>query len=138
MITKDFLRAVLNEDKKLLKMSDVKFITVPKFDELSVTNLLPKVKDNINIMIYMPTQLPKGKSISREYFMNILNTAYPEYVKKLIDHANSQRFGSANNDNAMEEIKVTGKMWEELNSMPFFSRKFQLSNLITVAYREQG
>ena len=96
---------------------------MPKFDELSVINLLPRVKENINVMIYMPDRLPKGKSINREYFMNVLNTTYPEFLRKVIDHANKQRFGSANADTEMDEIKVSNNMWDELNAMPFFSRK---------------
>ena len=48
-------------------------------------------------MVYFPDKLPKGKSISREYFFNILNTTYPDYLKKMIEHASNQRFGSANN-----------------------------------------
>ena len=35
-------------------MTNVKFINVPKYDELSVTNLMPKVKDNAEFMAYMP------------------------------------------------------------------------------------
>ena len=66
----------------------MKPITVPKFDELSVVNLLPKVKDNNTIMMHLPDKLAKGKTISRDYFMNVLNTKYPEYLKKMIDHAN--------------------------------------------------
>ena len=72
----------------------------------------------------MPDRLPKGKSISREYFFNVLNTTYPEFLRKVIDHANSQRFGSANNGNEMDEIKVSNNMWNELTAMPFFSCKF--------------
>ena len=42
MLNKDFLRQVLSEEKKLFKLSQVKWIEVPKFDELSVKSLYPK------------------------------------------------------------------------------------------------
>ena len=64
----------------MIKNVDIKMITVPKYDELSVINLLPKVKENVNVMIYLPDVLPKGKTISREYFFNVLNTTYPDYL----------------------------------------------------------
>ena len=80
MITKDFLRQILNEEKKLIKNTDIKTITVPKYDELSVVNLLPRVKDNAEVMIYFPDRLPKGKTISREYFFDVLNTIYPDFL----------------------------------------------------------
>ena len=44
MMNKDFLRAVLADKKKLLKLSDVKMINVPKYEELSVKNLLPHIE----------------------------------------------------------------------------------------------
>ena len=37
----DFLRQVLTEEKALLPLSDVKLVTVPNYDELSVKNLWP-------------------------------------------------------------------------------------------------
>ena len=89
MVTKDFLRQVLKEDKKLLKMTNVKFINVPKYDELSVTNLMPKVAGNAEFMAYMPDKLPKGKQIGRDYFMNVFNTLYQEHMKRIVEHANS-------------------------------------------------
>ena len=89
MWTKDFLRQILNEEKMLIKNEELKTITVPKFDELSVVNLLPKVKDNLEIMKYLPDRLPKNKTISREYFFNILATKYPEFLNHCIEHANA-------------------------------------------------
>ena len=39
MITKDMLRDILSGTKSLLKLKDVKFIQVPKYDEISVKSL---------------------------------------------------------------------------------------------------
>lgn len=39
MIDKQFLKDVLAGKKDLLLMDDVKFVNIPKFDELSVKNL---------------------------------------------------------------------------------------------------
>jgi hypothetical protein len=36
MVNKDFLKQILREEKKLLKMSEVKMVCMPKYDELSV------------------------------------------------------------------------------------------------------
>jgi len=41
MLTKDFLRQILSEEKRLLKVSAVRKINVPRYDEISVKNLLP-------------------------------------------------------------------------------------------------
>ena len=39
MLNKDFLRQILIEQKKLLTLAEVKMVSVPKFEELSVKNL---------------------------------------------------------------------------------------------------
>ena len=77
MINKDFLKEVLSEEKDLLELKDVKWINVPLFDELSVVNMWPMMKENKKIMMYFPSKLPKGRVPDREYFFNILNTFQP-------------------------------------------------------------
>ena len=60
MVTKDFMKDVLQGKKKLLKMHQVKFINAPLFDEIAVKHLyadvskLPLTKD------YFPDEFPKG------------------------------------------------------------------------------
>ena len=39
MVTKDYLKDVLQGKKKLLKMSEVRFINLPLFDEIAVKHL---------------------------------------------------------------------------------------------------
>lgn len=42
MVNKEFLKDVLADRKALLKMDQVRFINVPKYDEVSVTQLYKK------------------------------------------------------------------------------------------------
>ena len=46
------------------------------------------MKGDAEFMQYFPDALPKGRNPGREYFFNILNTLKPQYVARLIDHAN--------------------------------------------------
>lgn len=46
MVNKDFYKALFIGEKKLLRMEEVKFIIVPKLDELSVKNILGLMKDD--------------------------------------------------------------------------------------------
>ena len=39
MLTKDMLRDIFSGKKSMLRLSEVNFIAVPKYDELSVKNL---------------------------------------------------------------------------------------------------
>ena len=91
MINKDFLKQVLASEKSLLKMSELRSINVPKFDELSVKNIYPKIKDDLKVHKYFPDRYPEGRVPDRTYTFNVYNTIYPEYVQDMIKHAQKQR-----------------------------------------------
>ena len=95
MLTKDFLKLILAEQKKLIEIKEVSLIKVPFFDELSVKNLWPKLQKADDFMKFFPDKLPKNRLPDRTYFFNILNTISPEYVAHLIEHANLQRHSIA-------------------------------------------
>ena len=124
MINKDFLKEVFSEDKELLELINVRWINVPLFDELSVVNIWPMMKENKQIMKYFPNKLPKGRVPDREYFFNILNTFQPLYVDQIIQHANAQRNSVASEAQAKETIEVSDKWWNALNASPFLSCEY--------------
>jgi hypothetical protein len=61
MCNKDFLRQIVSGDKELMPMSQVKMVDVPNYDELSVTELWPHLKQDANFMRHFPDELPKGR-----------------------------------------------------------------------------
>ena len=91
MVNKDFLRQIFAEEKKLLKLSSVKWIEVPRYDEVSVVNLYPGFQKDPKIMIYLPDRLPKGRLPDRAYLFNLVNTIYPDYMQALIRQASDNR-----------------------------------------------
>ena len=78
-INKDYLSLVLQDKKKLLRLDEVKKVEVPLYDELSVVNLWPLMKQDAQFMQYFPDKMPKGRVPSREYFFNVLNTVKNDY-----------------------------------------------------------
>ena len=68
----------------MLTLSEVKWIEVPKFDEISVKALWPTMKEDENMMEYFPSQLPKGRLPDRSYFFNIMHSLYPDYTAELV------------------------------------------------------
>ena len=60
MINKDFLKDVLMEKKRLFTISEVKFVNVPMYDELSVKNLYPMMIQHPEFAVCMPDYLPLG------------------------------------------------------------------------------
>ena len=81
-----------------MPISEVKFINVPHYDEVSVKQLWPKMKLATDFMKYFPDKLPQGRLPNREYFFNIMNSCCCEYVTKLIKHASAQRNSIARED----------------------------------------
>ena len=88
MINHDFLKAILAGKKKLMPLKDVKWVQVPKFEELSVEAIMKLMINDEQFMSYFPDKLPKGRNPGREYTWNILNSLNELYVARLIDHAN--------------------------------------------------
>ena len=80
VVSKDFLRDVLAGKKQLMKKAEVKAVQVPHYDELSVRRLWPEMRKDADFLSFFPSKYPKDKGPPRDYFFNILNTLYPEYL----------------------------------------------------------
>ena len=72
-------------------MDEKRTPNVPKYDELSVKNIYPSIRNDPELMMYFPNQMAKNRLPDREYMFTILNTLKPEYVKKVILHASKMR-----------------------------------------------
>ena len=54
---------------------------------------------------------------------NVWNTLYPDDVKQVIAHANSQRYSIANNKVRENSIAISDTWKEQLQEMPFVSKQ---------------
>ena len=61
MFTKDFAKEVFSGQKRLLKMREVKFINVTKYNELSVKSLYENFMTLQGMKFYFPDKYPKGR-----------------------------------------------------------------------------
>ena len=61
MFTKDFAKEVFSGQKRLLKMREVKFINVTKYNELSVKSLYDNFMTLPGMKFYFPDKYPKGR-----------------------------------------------------------------------------
>ena len=52
-VNRDFLKAVLADEKRLLKVNEARYINMPKYDELSVKNIFPRFRDDPSVMVYL-------------------------------------------------------------------------------------
>ena len=127
LINKDFLKDVLCGKKQLFKKLQVREIKVPKYDELSVKALFPQFKKDPIFNSYFPDDYPKDKGPPREYFFNIMNTLYPDYLAQILSHANMQRMSTDGEALKAEQIQISEYWKEQFESMPFLSRKYRRS-----------
>ena len=81
-----------------MPLKEVKWVQVPKFEELSVENIMKLMKSDEAFMSYFPDKLPKGRHPGRDYTWNIANTLNETYVAHLIEHANRQRYTAENEE----------------------------------------
>ena len=123
MVNKDFIKAVLTEQKSMLPLSEVKWVNVPHYDELSVKAFLPKFTGDGEFMKYIPDITMESRIPARDYFWNILNTVRPEYVKNVIEHANNLRMKANDETKPDEYIEVSAAWWSKLTAVPFVSCK---------------
>ena len=63
------------------------------------------------MMSFFPDKYPKDKGPPREYFFNILNSLYPEYLEQVMLHASKQRMTTEGEAMKKESIKMT-EFWE--------------------------
>ena len=89
MLNKDFLRQVFKEEKSLLSLDEVKWISVPRYADLAVEKIHAQFVQDKSFMRYFPDSLPKGRVYDRTYFFNVLSTVHPEYTSALVNHANN-------------------------------------------------
>ena len=67
-----------------MKKAEVKHVDIPHYEELSVKNIFPMMKDNKNFMQYFPSKYSKGKAPNRDYFFNLMATLEPDYLWQII------------------------------------------------------
>ena len=83
---------MLVNEKKLLKKNQVSYIHVPMWDELSVRRMWADLKSDPEFNVYFQDKYQDAKGPNREYFMNLLNSIYPDYLAQVMAHASKARF----------------------------------------------
>ena len=102
---------------------------MPHYDELSVRRLWPDLKKDPEFASYFPSVYAQDKGPPRDYFFNIMNTIHPEYLQKIMVHANEERMTAAGQGQQSQSIEIT-EFWEEqLKAMPYLSRKYTLPRI---------
>lgn len=113
-------------------------IDVPQYQELSVCKIWNEVKEDEELMMYFLDEYPDGKYPDRRYFYYVLNTLYPDFVTRLINHAQEVRNTSSKEEEKAEVIEIAPEWMEELAAFPFKSSKFYLKFLSNIILGKGG
>ena len=89
-LNKDYIKKLFIGEKKAFKISDVKWIIVPRIDELSLKKMIAKCQDHDELWMYFGDEYKVTRLPDRTYFFNVLNTLYPGNLESLIAYANEQ------------------------------------------------
>ena len=122
MLTKDMLRDVFSGKKGMMKLVMVRFISVPKYDELSVKALYDKIIKLEGMAQFFPDSYPKGRQCDREYLFNVLNSFHPEVMKELVQFALKQRHAMEGGKHELESVLANDHWANELKAMPFHAK----------------
>ena len=122
MLTKDMLRDVFSGKKGMMKLVMVRFISVPKYDELSVKALYDKIIKLEGMAQFFPDSYPKGRQCDREYLFNVLNSFHPEVMKELVQFALKQRHAMEGGKHELESVLANDHWASELKAMPFHAK----------------
>ena len=110
-----------------MRKAAVVHIEVSRYDEVSVKGLWPSLSKDKKFMQFFPDDYAEGKGPSRDYFFGILNTLYPDYLEKIIAHADKQRYSVTGEAMKKESINISDSWQEQLKSMPYLSCKYSES-----------
>ena len=121
MFTREFAKEVLRGDKKLMKLREVQFVQVVKYDELSVKSLYNQLVVMPYMSQYFPNKYPKGRQCSRDYMFNIANNLHEEIVTQLIQHALKQRHAVEGLKMQDDNVLINEHWAEELKTLPMIS-----------------
>ena len=114
---------MLAGEKKLFKTDQVKIINIPHYDELSCSGVSKLVRSDPVVQKYFKDEWVEEKQhVNREFFFNVINTLYPDYLPNLIKHASKQRFSAHEKPEAEETILCTEDWAKELAEHPYYSK----------------
>ena len=110
----------------LLQLDEVRFIRVPKYEELTVKTLYPQALEDERLKKFLPDDTSKTKPMDRQFFFNVLNSVYPEYVASVIKDTSKIRQDPGQNEEKKDYILIADHWYNKLMLQPLCSVSFYL------------
>ncbi len=120
----DFMREILSEKKRHLKVNEVIHLEVPNYQELSIKNLYDDALADPELQKYLPSKKQVSNKLpERKFFYGILCTIRRQYMIDVIRGAHDKRYKSPEEDEQKNSIVVSATWLDELQKHPYYSRK---------------
>ena len=119
------MKKIISGDRPYLKLTEIKFVDVPLYDELQPSNVIKQMKLKEKgkeeswkaLLQYCPELSYKEQPKDRDFFYNVLNTIIPNCVTKIAYNAEVMRQTKSRIEN---EITVAPEFRD------IFTNKFSL------------
>ena len=121
MLTKEWIRMILNKEKRFLPISSVKMIDVGNFPELAVKKIYAEFATRPELKAYLPPKINKGRQCDKQWFFNLINSFYEEELEAIVAHANRQRYGKEDGEMNAEQIEVDREVYGLMTKHPWKS-----------------
>ena len=79
-LNRDFYKKIFPGEKKLLHVSEVRHINVPRLKELSIKNMATQLKDDEQLAHYLPDGWHEKAKVDRDWLFNVVNSIHPGYL----------------------------------------------------------
>ena len=79
------MRKLFKGEKRAFKVTDVRRIILPLIDELSCKAMLGMIKNDEEVLVYLPDEYLKKLKPDHIFFFNIINTVHPGFLPQLIE-----------------------------------------------------
>ena len=141
MATMQFIRLLLNGQKKMVKTNQVKFVTVKeRYSELKVETLMAHCVQHLPVVLeYLPADYETPGKVCREYLLNLMNTLHEGMIEELRIEALTRAKNRHNN--RVETIELKDEFRDLLHN-PLFplskqavSRRKRKTAVVTVSKR---
>ena len=119
-VTMWYLRDLASGKKKPIKGTDIKHLSIPQYDKLTIEEFMKFVSDYPFATMCLPDRKQELDKLPREYLINVIFTKVGEPFKNWVD----ERVGMRH-----EKVKEKGEMFVELD--PEIHKVFMASQAVS-------
>ena len=117
-----FLEAIILNQKKFLRIHEVRHVHIPKCHDVSVKVLLPAFENDPKISQYLPNEDQRGFRLpEKDFFFGIVATLDPDRLDAILKEYYDSKYGVNKDKESKHVVIVKASMANELTQYQFHS-----------------